>query len=543
MKTKHILTTIFLLFFMQTFAQKIKQGEYFYDTDPGVGAGTQIIISTPADSVSPTFTFSTAGLNNTGLFKGFHQIYVRFKDSLNRWGIADAYPFYVYDTSKTTAPILSARLNAGEYFIDTDPGVGLGTGIPSITIGDSVFKTFSFSTAGLINNGLFAGLHQLYYRFRDTSGRWGFTDNMPFTVYDTTRANQIISAQINRGEYFIDTDPGLGNGTVFTFTGPIDSVQTSFNLSTTGLSVGVHNIFIRFRGTDGKWGITDQKQFSVCASMPTAPSLTGNSTYNVLSGANASFSATPASGATIFWRGPNGFTATTNTINLSNITSTKTGTYSAYSVKGATGCDTSLATSVEVVIVNNIQLNLKAYLQGLYLGNGKMIASPNSANGTTSISIADTINVEIRNTTGAYSVAFSAKATLDTAGNANISFPSAALGNSYYIVVNHRNSIATWSASPITMSATTNYNFTTAANKAAGNNLQDYGSGKYLIFSGDINQDGSVDFNDYPDLDISSSNGDLGYLPYDLNGDASVDFNDYPILDINSSNGIIAITP
>jgi hypothetical protein len=52
-----------------------------------------------------------------------------------------------------------------------------------------------------------------------------------------------------------------------------------------------------------------------------------------------------------------------------------------------------------------------------------------------------------------------------------------------------------------------------------------------------------VDFNDYPGLDISSSNGDLGYLPYDLNGDASVDFNDYPLIDVNSSNGIITLTP
>ncbi len=190
-----------------------------------------------------------------------------------------------------------------------------------------------------------------------------------------------------------------------------------------------------------------------------------------------------------------------------------------------------------------IQLNLKAYLQGLYLGNGKMIASPNSANGTTPASIADTLTVELRNTTGAFSVAYSTKTTIDTAGNANISFPSAALGNSYYVVVNHRNSIATWSASPVTMSATTSYSFTTAANKAAGSNLQNDGTGKYLLFSGDINQDGSVDFNDYPDLDIASNNGDLGYFATDLNGDASVDFNDYPILDENSNNGIVTITP
>jgi hypothetical protein len=67
--------------------------------------------------------------------------------------------------------------------------------------------------------------------------------------------------------------------------------------------------------------------------------------------------------------------------------------------------------------------------------------------------------------------------------------------------------------------------------------------GVFMLFSGDINQDGSIDFNDYPDLDTSCINGDLGYLPYDLNGDASVDFNDYPFIDINCINGVILITP
>ena len=189
------------------------------------------------------------------------------------------------------------------------------------------------------------------------------------------------------------------------------------------------------------------------------------------------------------------------------------------------------------------QLNLKAYLQGLYLGNGKMVASPRSANGISPANISDTLTIELRNTTGAYSMAYSAKATIDTTGNASISFPSAALGNSYYIVVKHRNSVETWSASPVLFSTSASYDFSTSASQAFGSNLSNVGNGKFAIFSGDINQDGSVDFNDYPALDISSNNGDLGYYATDLNGDASVDFIDYPLLDINSNNGVIAIRP
>lgn len=194
-------------------------------------------------------------------------------------------------------------------------------------------------------------------------------------------------------------------------------------------------------------------------------------------------------------------------------------------------------------LVGTAQITITAFLEGLYLGSNTMVSSPFAANGISPSNVADTIVVELRNSTAPYSLAFSVIGTLNTNGTANILFPAGSLGNSYYLVIKHRNSIETWSAMPISILASTSYNFSSSINQAFGNNLSDVGNSKFAIFSGDINQDGSVDFNDYPDLDISSSNGDLGYLPYDLNGDASVDFNDYPILDINSSNGIIKLTP
>jgi hypothetical protein len=224
------------------------------------------------------------------------------------------------------------------------------------------------------------------------------------------------------------------------------------------------------------------------------------------------------------WNGLTFNAAGTQTANLTN----------------AAGCD-SAATLTLSVTASTVAFHLKAMLQGLYLGNGKMIAAPFSSDGVSPMSIADTIIVELRDTTQ-FNVIHTIKGLLDTAGNAIITFPGSVNGNRYYLVVGHRNSIAVWSANPVTISATTNYDFTNAIAKAYGDNLADDG-GVFMLFSGDINQDGSIDFNDYPDLDISSNNGDLGYLTYDLNGDASVDFNDYPVLDINSVNGVILITP
>jgi hypothetical protein len=189
------------------------------------------------------------------------------------------------------------------------------------------------------------------------------------------------------------------------------------------------------------------------------------------------------------------------------------------------------------------QLNITAFIEGLYVGSNTMIASPFAANGITPSNIADTIEVELHNTTSPYNLAFSAKGTLSTAGTANIVFPASSIGNSYYLVIKHRNSIETWSALPISIAASTSYNFSSSISQAFGNNLSDLGNSKFAIYSGDINQDGSIDFGDYPSLDIASQNSVLDYDSNDLNGDASVDFGDYPILDMNSSKGIFSMRP
>jgi hypothetical protein len=193
----------------------------------------------------------------------------------------------------------------------------------------------------------------------------------------------------------------------------------------------------------------------------------------------------------------------------------------------------------------DVHLYLTAYLEGLYLGSSTMIASPFSADGVSPTNIADTVIVELHQNTPPYSLVYSTRALLETNGFSHVVFSgTGANGNNYYVVVKHRNSISTWSSIPLTMSnAGVSYDFSSSQAQAAGANMQDDGNGVFLMFSGDVNQDGSVNFNNYPDLDIGSSNGDLGYLPADLNGDSSVDFNDYPLIDFNSNTGIIEVTP
>lgn len=195
-------------------------------------------------------------------------------------------------------------------------------------------------------------------------------------------------------------------------------------------------------------------------------------------------------------------------------------------------------------IDSGVYINLTAFVEGFYLGNSKMQSLFNNPSVLTEKTVSDIIQVELHNNTFPYDLLFVNNALINTDGTAKVLFPASAIGNSYYLVVKHRNSIETWSTAPLYVtSAGATYNFSNAANKAFGDNLSDMSNGVFALYSGDITQDGSVDFNDYPTLDIASNDGILGYDVNDLNGDASVDFNDYPILDVNSNNGIITIRP
>ncbi|MEI6881333.1 MAG: hypothetical protein WCK82_08395, partial [Bacteroidota bacterium] len=172
-----------------------------------------------------------------------------------------------------------------------------------------------------------------------------------------------------------------------------------------------------------------------------------------------------------------------------------------------------------LAISQNANIQIKVFLEGLYDNNGTMKPAPYAANGSTPSTIADTVVVELHGSAIPCLTKHSYKTTLNINGIANCSFPNSIIGNSYYIVINHRNSNETWSANPVLISSSnTSYDFSLSASKAFSNNLQNMGNGVFAIFVGDINQDGAIDFNDYPSLDISSNNGDLGYNSNDLNG-------------------------
>src|SRR6187399_1321133 len=121
MKKLYLLTVCMFIFCCTAISQQIVSGEYFINTDPGFGNG--IPISIVADS---TVSFDSIPINVTGLSVGYHWIYVRVKDSNNKWSNYRKQRFYVYNNSPIVSPIDTTKLVQAEYWIDSVAIAGTG---------------------------------------------------------------------------------------------------------------------------------------------------------------------------------------------------------------------------------------------------------------------------------------------------------------------------------------------------------------------------------------------------------------------------------
>ncbi len=143
--------------------------EWYVDNDPGLGVATPLSFSS-----GTTVNNAIAPLNAVTLSAGVHRFYIRAKDSLGRWGLAQQYLFYKPSAAIVSSLYKTARL---EYYIDTDPGLGSGTPV-SITP-DTLITNQLVSVS---TNSLSLGLHKLYLRALDSSGKWSLVNSSSFTL-------------------------------------------------------------------------------------------------------------------------------------------------------------------------------------------------------------------------------------------------------------------------------------------------------------------------------------------------------------------------
>lgn len=195
---------------------------------------------------------------------------------------------------------------------------------------------------------------------------------------------------------------------------------------------------------------------------------------------------------------------------------------------------TSMISIFKYVQTNNQStLNLTAFVEGFYNSNSNTM-------------IPDTAKAIIRNLNSPYNKIDSSKAVISNSGSASFNFSNVSNGINYYLVLKHRNSIETWSSSGVLFTSNSmTYNFSNSSAQAFGNNEKQIDSSplRFGIYSGDVNQDGSVDLTDNSLIDNDAYNFVSGYVVADLNGDNFVDIIDGAIADNNGYNFVSIARP
>ena len=297
------------------FAQNISELEYFFNADPGVGAATSISSFTNDTEVTFTGNIITSGLEN-----GIHTLFIRAKNTDDEWGIpikklvlVDAGEVveieqleYFFDedpgvglantlsvtssteidlrtdlvTSSLTNGIhtffIRAKANGGgwgfpikklvlvdagevveidelEYFFDEDPGVGLANTL-SVTSSTEIDLTTNLSTSSLED-----GIHTLFMRAKANGGGWGLPIKK-LVLVDKDDPNSV--SIITEAEYFIDADPGFGNGTSIDLADGAE-IEESVTINTSDLSEGSYTAYIRVKDEDGEWSLIAKQAFEV----------------------------------------------------------------------------------------------------------------------------------------------------------------------------------------------------------------------------------------------------------------------------------------
>jgi hypothetical protein len=208
-------------------------------------------------------------------------------------------------------------------------------------------------------------------------------------------------------------------------------------------------------------------------------------------------------------------------------------------------CDDSDADLTDNCVTGKV-VNLTILVQGYYTGGSTMSSVKlNQWDGVSAEPTAtevEDITVELHDAVD-YSLVDTAVGTLQTDGTLTVTFNTAAAG-SYYVAVKGVNIIETWSATPQTVgSVTLSYDFSSSSSQAYGDNMIEVETGIWAFYSGDLNQDLTIDSSDSDSLLNDVSNSNFGVLATDLNGDGSVDPSDTDIFFPNLENSVFASFP
>ena len=220
--------------------------EYYIDSDPGEGEGIPL---PPKDGAfDNNFEEIDFEIILPELLIGQHVLYVRMQNEVGTWGISHAVTFMVTGFKNVIG---------AEYFIDNDPGKGLGKPLnPSDGLFDDPEEEIELS--GIDTSFLSMGMHVIWVRMQSSEGVWGQPRRFQINISNPS--------YIAEAEYFVDEDPGQGEGIrLDSCDGDFDEREEDLEieLDTTDISIGAHVLYVRAKDSYRRWGTPMAQEFEV----------------------------------------------------------------------------------------------------------------------------------------------------------------------------------------------------------------------------------------------------------------------------------------
>ncbi|MCB8987759.1 MAG: hypothetical protein H6661_08435 [Ardenticatenaceae bacterium] len=285
--------------------------EYFVDASGADGSGTTVTRGGSGTTVSLNATIPA------GLPEGVHTIYVHAQDGNGLWGGFATIDLLVDQTGPATSGVtanpnpnngslpyslsqpsvrvnasISDALNAGvqsnismvEGFIDYNSADDAdGTGFP-FTPADGLYNepdenAYAFVPLTTIAT-LSEGVHTIAVHGKDASGNWGPVTTTDLIIDKTGPTLSGASAAPNptqgatsvtlsatasetvvQAEWYMGTDPGVGNGTAMSAAG----TNVTAVIDITALDPGSYTLYLRAKDAASNWGAVSSATFVVSA--------------------------------------------------------------------------------------------------------------------------------------------------------------------------------------------------------------------------------------------------------------------------------------
>ena len=491
--------------------------------------------------VAPSSVFhKMESLNLTTVSTGFHTMNLRFKDNAGGWSSVLSQFF----TKNHEGCVVPNKIVSMGLWYDDDPST-----MENYTLTPPVNVYHLMDT--IETPFLTIGNHQVNYQFGDI--------NKTFSVVRTDTFN--ITSCLPHGGRVISGLPSVCLGQ----TGVVYSIRNIKNADSYTWSVPAGATIMAGNNTNS---IT--VDFSTAASPGDisvyATNACGDGTTMILplTVYPATVAGVVTGGETIFFGMETNLTLEGNAgsvikwqkrcnggdwLDIANVTTTYTETPDTTGVcdyraeVGSSPCSV-LFSDITTVTVQPVTrtINLTLFLEGLFNpATNQMNKAQDEFGDKFPGTVADKIQLRLAKPTYPFSAYYSVKdVDLNQDGTCTVSIPRS--GN-YYLVIKHRNSIETWSSSPVSLlSDPVSYEFSTTSSQAFGDNMKEI-SGQWAIWGGDVNQDGIVDSGDMNPVENESMAVTMAYVPEDVNGDGIVDSGDMNIVENNSMAVIQVITP